>query len=198
MARASSTTRLETFSDGVFAVAITLLVLGLHVGRGPGDLATRLGREWPHYVTYAISFMTIGIIWMNHHLQFERIERADRTLMLLNLVLLMFVTAIPFPTSILGDRLWTPSDPHVATAVYAATLLAMGIAFFATYMWAIYAKLFGEWVTRAQVKYIVARNAAGLIVYVAAIAVAFVSPTASVLLCFAAAVYYAFPGRTIA
>ena len=125
-----TTDRLETFSDGVFAVAITLLVLGLHVSAPRGALARALGLEWPHYATYVVSFLTIGIIWMNHHAQFKRIEHADRTLMVLNLILLMIVTAIPFPTSLLATYLHDGADEQVAAAVYAGTLLAMSIAFF--------------------------------------------------------------------
>src|SRR5579872_4031553 len=111
----SATARLETFSDGVFAVAITLLVLNLHDPRG--GLAHGLAAEWPHYATYAVSFLTIGIIWMNHHTQYERVIRNDRTLMVLNLLLLMFVTVIPFPTGLLADHLQRASDEHVAAAV---------------------------------------------------------------------------------
>src|SRR5579864_3823202 len=112
-APAPSTARLEAFSDGVFAVAATLLVLNLGLSGG-GTLAHQLGHEWPHYATYVVSFLTIGIIWMNHHAQFDRIARADRTLMVLNLVLLMFVTVIPFPTGLLAGHLGGGSDQEVA------------------------------------------------------------------------------------
>jgi uncharacterized membrane protein len=81
----NATARLEAFSDGVFAVAITLLVLGLHVQAKQGHLAHALGSEWPHYATYVVSFLTIGIIWMNHHAQFERIVRADSMSLLLSM-----------------------------------------------------------------------------------------------------------------
>jgi uncharacterized membrane protein (DUF485 family) len=112
-----------------------------------------------------VSFLTIGIIWMNHHAQFDRIEHADRTLMVLNLVLLMFVTLIPFPTGLLATYLHAGTDEHVAAAVYAGTLLAMSIAFFSTYLWAARRKLFAPWVGEQQVGYLVRRNGAGLLVY---------------------------------
>ena len=85
-----ATNRAESFSDGVFAVAVTLLVLdlGVHHVR-PGGLASALGHEWPHYVTFVVSFLTVGIIWSNHHEMFERIARVDRPLVLLNLLLLL-------------------------------------------------------------------------------------------------------------
>src|SRR4029077_16372521 len=111
-------------------------------------------------------FLTIGIIWMNHHALYTRIAFADRTLQVLNLFLLMFVTLIPFPTGLLADHL-NKNDAQVAAAVYAATLLAMSISFFSTYLWAAHKKLFGEWVA-AHVGYLIRRNAAGLLVYVAA------------------------------
>ncbi len=193
----NATARLEAFSDGVFAVAITLLVLGLHVQAKQGHLAHALGSEWPHYATYVVSFLTIGIIWMNHHAQFERIVRADRTLMLLNLVLLMFVTLIPFPTGLLAGHLSAPSDQHVAAAVYAGTLLAMSVTFFATYLWSTHAGLFTERIKERHVSYLIRRNGVGLLVYVVAIAMAYVNATASLALCGLTAVYYTFPGKTL-
>ena len=189
-----STARLEAFSDGVFAVAATLLVLNLGLSGG-GSLAEQLGREWPHYATYVVSFLTIGIIWMNHHAAFDRIAYADRTLMVLNLVLLMFVTVIPFPTGLLADHLRSGLDEHVAAAVYAATLLAMSVAFFSTYLWAAHKRLFGSWIRDEHVGYLIRRNVAGLFVYVAAVGVAFASADASLVLCGLVALYYLHPGR---
>jgi len=189
-----STDRLEAFSDGVFAVAATLLVLNLKVGTG-GGLAHQLATQWPHYATYVVSFLTIGIIWLNHHAQFHRIDHPDRTLMVINLFLLMFVTLIPFPTSLLADHLNAGTDGRVAAAVYAATLLAMSLGFFATYLWAAHRKLFAGWVGDQQVGYLVRRNGAGLVVYATAIAVAFANATISLALCGVVALYYLHPGR---
>ncbi len=194
-APAPSTARLETFSDGVFAVAATLLVLNLGLS-GHGTLAQRLGHEWPHYATYVVSFMTIGIIWMNHHAQWERILAADRTLTALNLVLLMFVTLIPFPTGLLASHL-KGAGAHVAAAVYAGTLLAMSVAFFATYLWAAHRRLFGGWIREQHVGYLLRRNVAGLGVYAIAIGVAFLNAPASLVLCGLVALYYLHPGRPL-
>ena len=190
-----STARLESFSDGVFAVAATLLVLDLGLS-GSGTLAHKLEHEWPYYATYVVSFLTIGIIWMNHHAQFERIAVADRTLMVLNLFLLMFVTLIPFPTKLLANHL-TGSEGSVAAAVYAATLLAMSIAFFCTYLWAAHRRLFGAWIAEQHVGYLLRRNVAGLFVYVVAIAVAFLNADVSLGLCGLVALYYLHPGRKL-
>ncbi len=189
-----STARLEAFSDGVFAVAATLLVLNLTL-TGTGSLSSQLGHEWPHYATYVVSFITIGIIWMNHRAQFERIPAADRTLTVLNLFVLMFVTLIPFPTGLLAGHLNSSRDGPVAAAVYAATMLAMGMAFFSTYLWSAHRRLFGDWIADHHVRYLVRRNGAGLAVYAAAIGVAFANAPASLAMCGAVAIYYLLPGR---
>jgi uncharacterized membrane protein len=191
-----STRRLESFSDGVFAVAITLLVLNLHDNPGH-HLAHNLAEMWPHYATYVVSFLTIGIIWLNHHAAFDRIEHPDRTLMLLNLVLLMFVTVIPFPTGLLADHLQTSSDQRVAAAVYAGTLLAMSIAFFSTYLWAAHRQLFAGWIRDEHVGYLIRRNVAGLFVYVAAVGLAFANAEVSLALCGLVGLYYLHPGRPL-
>ena len=191
----STTGRLEAFSDGVFAVAITLLVLDLSVNRATGHLGRALLEEWPHYATYVVSFLTIGIIWANHHQQFERIDHADRTLILLNLLLLLFVTLIPFPTGLLATYLRTPTDEEVAAIAYSCSLLAMGLAFLATNFWARHADLYAGWVEDHDVRYYRWRNVRGLGIYVAAIAVAFVSAPVSLGLCGLNAVYFALPGN---
>ena len=188
-----TTDRPEAFSDGVFAVAATLLVLNLSVSPH-GSLANNLAREWPHYATYVVSFLTIGIIWLNHHTQFQRIEHPDRTLMVLNLFLLMFVTLTPFPTGLLAKYLRSGSDEHVAAAVYAGTMLAMSISFFSLYVWAARRRLFADWIDERQASYLLRRNGAGLVVYAAAIGLAFVSAVVSLVLCGAVAAYYLLPG----
>src|SRR6201992_2175879 len=89
--------RVEAFSDGVLAVAITLLVLDLHVDTGGSEsLAHQLGDKWPSFAAYVVSFFVIGVIWVNHHALFSLIASVDRTLLFYNLLLLMFVTTIPF------------------------------------------------------------------------------------------------------
>ena len=183
-----SSDRLEAFSDGVFAVAIPANVKG---GLGPALL-----REWPHYATFVVSFATIGIIWVNHHSHFERIATVDRTLMFLNLFLLMTVTAIPFPTSLLADNLHTPADQHIAAAVYAGTLMTMGLAFFSTYLWTTRRGLFEDWVDDGARRYLIKRNGLGSAAYVGAIGLALLNAPLSLAVCGAIAVYFIFPGRT--
>src|SRR5579884_1423583 len=98
--------RLEAFSDGVLAVAITLLALNLTVaGPGHGTLLHQLGDRWPAFLAYLISFVTIGIIWVNHHALVGNIAVVDRRLMFINLILLILVVLIPFATGTMAQYL---------------------------------------------------------------------------------------------
>ena len=125
--------RLEAFSDGVFAIAITLLVLEIRVPSGaqledPKGLIEALGALWPSYVGYVISFVTIGIIWANHHNLFRLVDRVSHGLILANLLLLLTVGFVPFPTALLAATLETPSA-QIGVLIYAATFVAVAIAF---------------------------------------------------------------------
>jgi uncharacterized membrane protein len=113
-----SRTRLEAFSDGVFAIAITLLVLNLTVPRAAsGHLLERLTSQWPSYVAYLVSFLVIGIVWVNHHRLCTFLESVDRPLLYLNLTLLLFNSMLPFPAALLAEYAGT-ADAVVATALY--------------------------------------------------------------------------------
>src|SRR6516165_6585778 len=122
--------RLEAFSDGVFAVAITLLAFNLTVkGPGYGTLAHQLAEQWAAYVAYLISFFTIGIIWVNHHALVSNVVRVTRTLLFLNLVLLLFVVLVPVVTGTVGDYLALGEgfDAKLAVAVYGVVLVGMSV-----------------------------------------------------------------------
>src|SRR5919201_6369653 len=121
------TNRLEAFSDGVFAVAITLLVLEIAVPTGD-DLWHKLGDEWPSFASFFVSFWVIGIIWVNHHGVIDHLKRTDRGVLYLNLFVLMSVLLIPFATALMAEHLNSGDDEHVAAAVYAASFLLMAIA----------------------------------------------------------------------
>src|SRR5688572_1573782 len=113
------TTRLEAFSDGVFAIAITLLIIEVHLPEGHDSLASRVLETWPAYVAYVISFVTIGIMWANHHGIFQLIARTSHGLVVANLLLLMCVAFIPFPTKVLGEHLTsTGADQRTAALFY--------------------------------------------------------------------------------
>jgi uncharacterized membrane protein len=121
------TGRVEAFSDGVFAIAITLLVLDLKVP-AQSPLLEGLLAQWPIYVAYLISFVFILIMWVNHHSMFEHIVRVDSTFMLLNGLLLLGITVVPFPTNIVAQYILTP-DQNVAAAVYNGWFFLIGIFF---------------------------------------------------------------------
>lgn len=126
----SETSRVEAFSDGVFAIAITLLILDVHVPTGPpGTLSSGLLRQWPTYVAFLISFAFIGIMWVNHHRLFNHIRKSDNMLLFLNLLLLFGVTVVPFPTALLAGRYFNPTDRVVAAAVFNGTYFVIAIFF---------------------------------------------------------------------
>jgi len=187
--------RLEAFSDGVFAVAITLLALNLFVaGPGHGPLVRQLGDHWPSFVAYLISFFTIGVIWVNHHALMQNVAAVDRTLLFLNLVLLLFVVLIPFVTGTMADYLTAGNqDAHLSMALFAAVFEGMGLSFAAMFAWT----LGGEGRTvrpvprEAQVAAVL-RFSPGVAAYLVAIAVSFVSAPAALAIVGLAAVYYIF------
>jgi uncharacterized membrane protein len=184
--------RLEAFSDGVFAVAITLLALNIAVrGPGHGPLSGQLGRQWPAFLAYLVSFFTIGIIWVNHHVLVRTNTAVDRTLLFLNLVLLLFVVLIPFATSTVAlYRLSGSWDGRVAVAVYAGVFLGMSIGFASVFEWTLHGPrterpLPAERHWRARLRF-----AGGALVYLASIGVALASAVAGFVLMAAVAVYY--------
>jgi uncharacterized membrane protein len=130
-----STARVEAFSDGVLAIAITLLVLNLQV-EASDDLAGTLARMWPSYVAYVVTFLIIGVVWMNHHLMFHYIRRTDRVLLVLNLLLLMSVSFLPWPAKVLAEAMNSGHGKNVAAVLYGGTLVVGGIFFNAIWFYA--------------------------------------------------------------
>jgi uncharacterized membrane protein len=188
--------RLEAFSDGVFAVAITLLALDLVIagpGRGHPPLHTQLTDHWPAFAAYAVSFATIGIIWVNHHALFKNFAEIDRTLLFLNLLLLFFVVSIPFATSTIADYLRVPGrDASLAAAIYQGVFEGMSIAFGLLFWWAIRREHLKVALTPDAARTATIRFGIGNIGYIAAIGIAFVSPLASLAIAGVVAVYYIF------
>jgi len=186
--------RLEAFSDGVFAVAITLLALNLFVaGPGHGPLARQLGDHWPSFVAYLISFLMIGIIWVNHHALVRNIAVVDRTLLFLNLLLLLFVVLIPFATGTMAEYLTSAGqDAKVAMALYGGVFEAMGLSFAAIFGWTLREGRTHRPVPRDARRAAWWRFTIGNVVYALAIVVAFVSAPASLAIIGLVAVYYVF------
>ncbi|MCW7944600.1 hypothetical protein AAW14_21965 [Streptomyces hygroscopicus] len=127
----NESSRVEAFSDGVFAIAITLLILEIKVPKvgEHGGLWHALGAQWPSYAAYVVSFLVIGIMWVNHHQLFSYVARVDRTLMFLNLLVLMVVAAVPWPTAMLAEYLREGEASHVAAAVYSMVMVVMAFTF---------------------------------------------------------------------
>jgi TMEM175 potassium channel family protein len=189
--------RVEAFSDGVFAIAATLLVLDLAVpsreSTAETGLAAALGHQWPAYLAYLVSFLVIGIIWVNHHTVFAKVRLVDRPVLFVNLALLIVVSGLPFPTRLLSEYLTAGDDSHVAAAVYSATMTLMGLAYAGLWL-AITrnARLLHEDVDRAASRSALRRFAIGNVFYLATIGLAFVSAVATLAVHAAVAVYYCF------
>lgn len=183
------TTRLETFSDGVFAIAATLLVLELSVS-STEPLGHELLHIWPQYLAYITSFVTIGIIWMNHHHTVSLIARSDRTLLFLNNLLLLTIAFLPFPTKLVGDHLRGEGEQAAALA-YAGTLVVMAILH---QVWWQYARrdrrLIADETPDSALRAVDRAYWPGVPMYAAVFFVAFFSPLAAVVITFAIAAFY--------
>jgi uncharacterized membrane protein len=191
-----SPNRLEAFSDGVFAIAITLLVLDIHVPEpGSRTLGHELLAQWPSYAAYVISFMTIGIIWINHHATFGRLRAVDHSILIWNLLLLLSVGILPFTTSLMATYLKEGSGESLAAAIYAGSFLLMGAVFGAVnrhiYLHRVVA--LKEPMAPAAARRALRFAALGQIPYALATALAFVSPYITILICAACAIYYSLP-----
>jgi uncharacterized membrane protein len=185
----AGTQRLEAFSDGVFAIAATLLVLEITVG-SRHDLGRQLLHLWPSYLAYVTSFVTIGIIWMNHHHTVSLIGRADRTMLFLNNLLLLTIAFLPFPTKLVGDYLRRDGE-RAATLAYASTLLVMAVLH---QVWWQYARrnrrLIAETTPDSALRAVDRAYLPGVPLYATTFLVALWSPLASVALTFAIAAFY--------
>ncbi len=195
-------TRVEAFSDGVFAIAITLLVIEI---RPPelapgGTLASALAHRWPSYVAYVISFLVIGVMWLNHHRIFGQVRGVDGPLLLLNLNLLLWVAVIPFPTAVLAAHLRDGGEPaRTAMALYGAILFVTAVAFTALFAWVTHDnRLLGAALPRVELLRARVRFGLGLGFYAVAFALAFLSAPAALVLHAAMALYYAFDQASVA
>jgi uncharacterized membrane protein len=189
-----STSRLEAFSDGVFAVAITLLVLQfVDPEARSGQLLSKVLGQWPQLVTYTASFLTVGVVWVNHHAIFRGLRAIDRTIQFINLVLLLAVVLVPYPTQLLGHYLNSGENGAVAAAFYAVVMTVMSISFQVLVIWALtHPKLLRPEIKVRSVRSVVPRFGLGLVTYAVAIGLAFVSAPLVVALFAFTAIYYAY------
>jgi uncharacterized membrane protein len=187
-----STARLETFADGVFAIAATLLILNVdaQVSENAHDLGGRLLHIWPSYLAYAVSFVTIGIMWVQHHALLGQIDRTDRRFLLANVGLLMCIAFVPFPTRVVAENV-RAEGARDAALLYGFTMVGTAIMFSVTWF---YASL-GRRLLRADARPSVVTGISrsylpGPWIYLVATLIAFASPTASVVLFMAIALFY--------
>ena len=184
------TARVEAFSDGVFAIAITLLILIIEPPRSGVHLGHELLRLWPSYLAYAISFLTIGIMWVNHHTIFRHFARVDRPLLFLNIALLMLIAFVPFPTRVAAEFLRSDEDRRAAALLYGTTMTITAIFFFAVWFYGSRRLLRGD-ADRREVSGITRSYLPGAPTYGLSTLLAFVDARASLILFAAIAVFYA-------
>jgi uncharacterized membrane protein len=194
-----STGRLEAFSDGVFAIAATLLVLDVatpaRVGDGRLLHALFSSGEVSEYAAYVVSFLIIGITWINHHSLFRQVARIDRRLMILNLLLLLDLAFLPFPTRVLAEYLTAGgSNAHAAAFFYSAAMAIMALLYTAIW-WHVSAdggRLLKHPMDAAAVRRSRRQFSAGILFYLPALGLAFVSAELTLIVQGALAIYYAF------
>lgn len=186
--------RLEAFSDGVFAVAITLLVFNLAVPQpGHGLMGQQLARHWPSFAAYGVSFLTIGIIWVNHHALVRNFAVVDRTMLFLNLLMLFFVVTIPFATATVAAYLREGgADASLAAAIYQGVFLGVSLAFGSLFWWSIRRRHLAVPLTGVAARTALVRFTIGNLAYAAAIGIAYLSAPASLAISVLVAMYYVF------
>ena len=192
----SETARVEAFSDGVFAIAITLLILNVKIPPpSAGHLAAELARQWPTYGAFLISFAFIGIMWVNHHRLFNHIRRCDNALMFLNLLLLLGVTIVPFPTALLAAH-YPTGGRVVAAAVFNGTYLVIAIFFNLLWFHAVKSGLLDSAAIESAGD-ISRRYGIGPISYLICLGLTWISVPASLALNVGLAIFFAMPSKAI-
>jgi uncharacterized membrane protein len=186
------TARVEAFSDGVFAIAITLLILavGVDLERASGPLSHQLLHLWPAYIAYAVSFITVGIMWINHHQIFRHFAGVDRILLLLNTLLLMSISFTPFPTRVVAEFAHTESDRRAAALLYGINFTITAILFLALWRYGS-RKLLRPNTDMREVSGITRSYLPGAPIYGTATLIAFASPVVSLIMFGAIALFYA-------
>ncbi|MDP9343662.1 MAG: TMEM175 family protein [Actinomycetota bacterium] len=195
----SDTSRLETFSDGVIAIAITLLVLDVHVphARHGASFARELGRQWPSYAGYVVSFLTVGIMWINHHRMFKLIGRVNHTFLMLNVVFLMTIAAVPFTTALVAEHIRDSDTRTLAAVLYGGLMVAVAIMFNLVWRYAARGRrLLDPAADATAIEQINRSYVLGPIAYGTATLLALVNPWISLALYASLAVFYMLPGTS--
>jgi len=193
----NETARIEAFSDGVFAIAITLLILEIRVPHELPEGVTLwefVASQTPLFAAFFAGFATIGIMWINHHRMFNLIEHSDSWLKIFNLLLLLGVTFLNYPTALLGDFLGT-SNATTAMVIYAATTVAISIFFNLLWRHAVRANLIGEQYDPQIAKTISRGYLFGPLLYTVALVFAFINVYVSLVIVVGLAFFFALPQR---
>jgi uncharacterized membrane protein len=184
--------RLETFSDGVFAIAITLLVLTIAQPSHYTSLAHDLGKRWPSLAAYVVSFIVIGIMWMNHHTVFSHLARIDRSLFYLNLLLLMTIVFIPYPTGVFGEALRRGQGAKTAAVFYSVVMATNAFVWGSLWLYAsVGRRLLNSDFPESERSMATILFVAGVFIYTASIGVALINPYLCLGFHGALALYYA-------
>lgn len=192
------TGRMEAFSDGVFAIAITLLVLEIAIPADRGsDLLRAVLEEWPTYLAYLVSFFTIGSVWIAHSAITDFLDRVDPILLRINLILLLVVGFLPVPTKLLADYLHSADGERVAVTIYGLALLATRLMVMALWKYGVSNGLVRPDLADEDVRSVSQRLTPSLGAYVVAIAIGLVLPTLAVALYLLVALYLIIPFRSI-
>jgi len=196
--RGFRTGRLEAFSDGVFAIAVTLLVLDIAVSSDAGHhLLHSILDLWPSYLAYVASFSTIGAAWLGHNAITEYLERADAAFVRLNLLLLLAVSFLPFPTRLVADYLGQDSNERVAVTFYGVSLLLSSTLLLVLWRYAVRAHLVRPDAADEEIQLLTERLSPGLAGYLVLIAAGLFIPVIAVIGYLAIAVYYIIPFRRL-
>ena len=192
------TTRMEAFSDGIFAIAATLLVLDLVIPSVTSkDVGHQLAEQWPSYVAYLVSFATIGNAWLNHSVITEYLGRADAILLRLNLALLFFVSVLPFPTHMLAEYLPNQGDERIAVTIYGLNLLAISGFIAIVWHYALWQRLVTKDNSEADVRALTSKLDPSLVSYAVVIGIGLWRPGVAVILYLVIALFMIIPFRTV-
>jgi len=196
--RGFRTGRLEAFSDGVFAIAVTLLVLDIGVSASAGqDLGAAIRGLWPSYLAYVASFSTIGAAWLGHNAITEYLERADAAFVRLNLLLLLFVSFLPFPTRLVAEFIHQDKAERVAVTFYGIILLLSSVLLQVLWRYAVRAHLVRPDTADEEVELLTERLTPGLGAYVVLIVTGLFVPIVAVIGFLGIALYYIIPFRRL-
>ncbi len=192
------TQRLEAFSDGVFAIAITLLILEIkvpHLEEGE-SLANALLHLWPSYGAYAFSFWVIGIFWVNHHSFFKLFRRVNHGFLLLNVLFLALISFIPFPTSVLAEYVTDPARRQNAVTFYTLGLLLPVLCWLAMWVYGNAHKLTDARLDPEYVRFLTRQYMVSNVLYLIAVLASLVNAALGMAICVTLSILYFLPQRS--